>query len=210
MQTLSFEEVRIIGSLIEKEFATPEYYPLTINSLTNACNQKSSRNPVVNYDDILVELSIQKLRDKKLVSKITGPDQRVPKYQQMFSQFYNLSNSQTAVMCVLFLRGAQTIGEIKSRSYRIFEFKDLAETEQALDELISIEGGPFVIKLPKNSGRESRYTHLFCGEPENTDVIIVEKNTDERLASLEEDLSSLKELYSTLKNEFDNFKKSFE
>lgn len=210
MEILSPEEVRIIGSLIEKEYATPEYYPLTINSLTNACNQKSSRNPVVSYDEMLVELTIQKLRDKKLISKVTGPDQRVPKYQQVFSQFYNLSKQQSAVMCVLFLRGAQTIGEIRSRSYRIYDFENLAETEQTLDELINITNGPFVIKLPKESGRENRYTHLFCGEPERLTENVKEPGLDERIVVLEEKVNSLQDMYNNLKDEFDNFKKSFE
>ena len=210
MELLSQEEVRIIGSLIEKEYATPEYYPLTINSLTNACNQKSSRNPVVNYDEIFIEITIQKLRDKKLVTKVTGPDLRVPKYKQVFSEFYNLTKQQTAIMCVLFLRGAQTIGEIKSRSYRIYEFENLAETEQTLDELINIENGPFVIKLPKDSGRENRFTHLFCGEPERLPETTKEPSAEERIASLEDKVNSLEEKYIGLNVELEKFKKSFE
>lgn len=210
MELLSQEEVRIIGSLIEKEYSTPEYYPLTINSLTNACNQKSSRNPVVSYDEIFVELTVQKLRDKKLITKVTGPDQRVPKYKQVFSEFYNLTKQQTAVMCVLFLRGAQTIGEINSRSYRIYEFENLAETEQTLDELINFESGPFVIKLPKDSGRENRYTHLFCGEPERQSETAKEPSAEERIASLEEKVNSLEEKYISLNVELEKFKKSFE
>jgi uncharacterized protein len=209
MEILSFEEVRIIGSLIEKEYATPEYYPLTVNSLTNACNQKSSRNPVVAFDEILIEISIQKLRDKILVSKVTGPDIRVPKYRQIFSEKYNLTKAQTAVMCVLFLRGAQTIGEIKSRSYRIYEFRDLAETEETLDGLINIEGGPYVIKLPKDSGRENRYTHLFCGEPQISEQP-KEPNLDERVALLEKEVSDLKDTLSNIQAEFENFRKSFD
>lgn len=209
MEKLSFEEVRIIGSLMEKEFATPEYYPMTINAITNACNQKSSRNPVVNFDELLVELNIQKLRDKLLVSKITGAEQRVPKYSQIFSRNYNLTQSQTAVLCVLFLRGAQTIGEIKSRSYRIYEFKDLAETEQTLDELINRNENPFVIKLPKDSGRESRYMHLFCGEPEITKTF-KEPSIEERISTLEEKVASLQEMCDGLMEEFKNFRKSFE
>lgn len=209
MEILSPEEVRIVASLIEKENTTPEYYPLTINSLTNACNQKSSRNPVVNFDELFVEVTVQKLRDKKLVSKVTGPDQRVPKYRQVFTEFYDLTTAQTAVLCTLFLRGAQTIGEIKSRCYRIYEFKDLSETENTLEELLNIEGGPFVVKLPKDSGRENRYTHLFCGEPE-----IPESKTtvskDDRINELEEKVNSLQIKYDELKNELNEFKKSFE
>lgn len=210
MEILSPEEVRVIGSLIEKEHNTPEYYPLTINSLTNACNQKSSRNPVVNYDELFVELTVGKLRDKKLISKVTGPDQRVPKYKHVFTEFYNLTKPQVAVLCILFLRGAQTIGEIRSRSYRIYEFKDLSETEQTLEELINKEESPFVIKLPKDSGRENRYTHLFCGEPEKPVEQSNAPAIEDRVAALEEEAAALKEMYTTLKDEFEKFKKAFE
>ena len=209
MEILSAEEVRIIGSLIEKEYSTPEYYPLTLNALTNACNQKSSRNPVVNYDEMLIELNIQKLRDKGLVAKVTGQDMRVPKYRELFGEHSNLSIPQTAVMCILFLRGPQTVGEIKSRSYRIYEFKDLAETEETLDGLINKKNDPFAVKLPKDSGRESRYTHLFCGEP-----VIPEKTfeptIEDKVAMLENDVKLLKESLESLKIEVENFKKSFE
>lgn len=209
MEILSPEEVRVLGSLIEKEYATPEYYPLTINSLTNACNQKSSRNPVVTYDEDIIESTIQKLRDKALVSKVTGADLRVPKYRQIFSQKLNLTTSQTAVLCILFLRGPQTIGEIKSRSYRIYEFKSLAETEETLEELIRVEGDPFVLKLPRDIGRESRYTHLFCGEPKPSEII-KEVNTDDRITQLENEIVFLKEMIENLRTEFESFKKSFE
>jgi hypothetical protein len=209
MEILSFEEVRIIGSLIEKEYTTPEYYPLTINSLTNACNQKSSRNPVVMYDEGLVENIVLKLRDKALVSKVTGPDLRVPKYRQLFSQKYNLTQAQTAIMCVLFLRGAQTIGEIRGRSYRIYEFKDLAETEETLEGLINIEESPFVIKLPKESGKENRHTHLFCGEPERAQPV-KESNTEDRISLLEKEVNDLKEVVCILQAELKTLKDLFE
>ena len=209
MEVLSFEEVRILGSLIEKENTTPEYYPLTINSLINACNQKSSRNPVVTFDESVVENTIQILRDKKLVSKITGPEIRVTKYQQIFTQHYQLTIQQTAVLCVLFLRGAQTIGEIKSRCYRIYEFKDLAETEETLETLMNIEDGPFVIKLPKDSGRENRYTHLFCGEPDMIPAVVKSVNFEEKIAELESELNSLRADYESLREEFNSFKNQF-
>jgi hypothetical protein len=209
IEIISFEEARIIGSLIEKEYTTPEYYPITVNSLTNACNQKSSRNPVVTYSETQVEIIVRKLRDKALVSKVTGPDLRVPKYRQLFSQHYDLTKPQTAVLCVLLLRGAQTIGEIKSRSYRIYEFKDLSETEETLEGLINIEGGPFVIKLPKESGRENRYTHLFYGEPKQTEQVL-KPNIEDRIVLLEKEVNSMKEIYAILKTEFEYFKKSFE
>lgn len=209
MEILTFEETRIIGSLIEKEWTTPDYYPLTINSLTNACNQKSSRNPVVAFNEDFVANIVLKLRDRSLISKVTGPDLRVPKYRQIFTQKYNLTPPQTAVLAVLFLRGAQTIGEIKSRCYRIYEFKDLAETEMTLEELMKIEETPYVRKLPKESGRENRYTHLFCGEPVITEQA-KEPGIDDRVALLEKDVNELKEIVSGLQSELEHFKKSFE
>ena len=210
MELLSPEEIRIIGALIEKEHTTPEYYPLTINSLTNACNQKSSRNPVVSYDETLVENTIQKLRDKRLITKVTGADQRVPKYRQAFTSHYNLTPQQTAVICILFLRGAQTIGEIRGRSYRIYEFKDLAETENTLEELINIDDGPFVIKLLKDTGRENRYTHLFYGEPELPKEPAKKISADDRINELEQKVNSLEEMYNSLKEDLEKFKKEFE
>jgi hypothetical protein len=112
-------------------------------------------------------------------------------------------------VCVLFLRGAQTIGEIKSRSYRVYEFKDLSETEEVIEGLIKFEGGPFVIRLPKESGRENRYTHLFCGEPETVEQV-KEPSISDRIDFLENEVRVLKEMYSDLKTELDNFKKSFD
>jgi hypothetical protein len=157
----------------------------------------------------LIDLTIQKLRGKSLVTKVTGPDLRVPKYRELFCDYYKLTRPQTAIMCILFLRGAQTIGEIKSRSYRIYEFKGLSETEDTLDNLINIENGPFVVKLPKDSGRESRYTHLFCGEPKQAEHIKA-PTLEDRVVTLEEEIKFLKEMNNELKAEFDNFKQSFE
>lgn len=210
MELLSHEEARIIGALIEKEHATPEYYPMTINSLTNACNQKSSRNPVVSYEDTIVEFTVQNLREKQLITKVTGPDQRVPKYGQIFTNYYDLTLPQAAVMCVLFLRGAQTIGEIRSRSHRIYDFKNLSETEQTLDELINRENTPFVIKLPKDSGRENRFTHLFYGEPEIEVISAKTPKSEDRITLLEEQVKFLEGTLESLKEEFDKFKKVFD
>ena len=122
MKLLTEEEVRVLGSIIEKQYTTPAYYPMTVNSITNACNQKSSRNPVVSYDESLVEDTISELREKHLSGIATSSDYRVPKYIQAFGRHYNLTIQEIAVLCVLFLRGAQTVGEIRSRSSRIYNF----------------------------------------------------------------------------------------
>ena len=212
MKLLTQEEVRVLGSILEKQYTTPAYYPMTINSITNACNQKSSRSPVVSYDESLVEDTISSLREKQLSGIVTGSDFRVPKYTQIFGRHYNLTIKEVAVLCLMFLRGAQTVGEIRSRSSRIYNFENLAEVHETFDKLMNREDGPFIIKLPKDSGREHRYTHLFCGEPEI--VVQVEKKSNENLeakvANLEKEVLILKEEIAKVKNEFDKFRKEFE
>ena len=212
MILLSKEEVRVLGSIMEKQYTTPAYYPMTANSITNACNQKSSRNPVVSYDESFVEDIISDLREKHLTGIVTSHEYRVPKYTQVFGKQYNLTIKEVAVLCVLFLRGAQTVGEIRSRSSRIYNFNDLAEVTETFDKLLNKEEGAFIIKLPKDSGREHRYTHLFCGEPEIK--INEEKNNnisiDTIVESLKAEVENLKEEVHLIKNEFTQFKKQFE
>lgn len=210
MEILSAEEIRLIGSLIEKENTTPEYYPMTANSLMNACNQKSSRNPVVSYDESIIENTISSLRDKKLVLKVTGGDFRVPKYRQSFTEFHKLTKPQMAVICVLFLRGPQTIGEIRGRSARIYEFENLGETENTISEMMERDEEAFIVKLPKDSGREHRFMHLFGGEP---DVELFQTKPSvhgDKFSEMENEITELKELYNSLKSEFEEFKKQFE
>jgi uncharacterized protein YceH (UPF0502 family) len=159
-----------------------------------------------------VEDTISGLRDKQLSGIVTSSDYRVPKYTQAFGRFYNLTIKEVAILCVLFLRGAQTVGEIRSRSSRIYDFKDLAEVHETFDKLMNKEDEAFIIKLPKDSGREHRYTHLFCGEPEIT--VQVEKsnkvNIDARVNELEDEVLKMKEEIISLKDEFDKFRKEFE
>jgi len=212
MKLLSYEEVRVLGSILEKQYTTPAYYPMTINSITNACNQKSSRDPVVSYDESLVEDTISGLREKQLSGIVTSSDYRVPKYTQVFGKHYNLSIKEVAVLCVLFLRGAQTVGEIRSRTSRIYNFTNLTEVHETFDKLMNREETPFIIKLPKYSGREHRYTHLFCGEPDLP--IQVEKieteSSDAKVNRLEEEVQKLRVEISTIRNEFNQFRKEFE
>lgn len=212
MKLLSHEEVRVLGSILEKQYTTPAYYPMTINSITNACNQKSSRNPVVSYDESLVEDTISGLRDKQLSGIVTSSEYRVPKYTQVFGKHYNLSIQEVAVLCLLFLRGAQTVGEIRSRTSRIYDFNNLAEVHETFDKLLNREDAPFIIKLPKNSGREHRYTHLFCGEPESKvqDEPIKKESLETKVNQLEDEVQKLKEELITMRNEFDKFRKEFD
>ena len=212
MKLLSSEEVRVLGSILEKQYTTPAYYPMTINSITNACNQKSSRNPVVLYDESLVEDTISGLREKQLSGIVTSSDYRVPKYTQVFGKHYNLSIQEVAVLCLMFLRGAQTVGEIRSRSSRIYNFESLTEVHETFDKLMNKEDSPFIIKLPKDSGREHRYTHLFCGEPEIS--LQVENSNKEscesKIAKLEDEVLKLREAVVSIKSEFEKFRKEFD
>ena len=147
---LSDVEVRILGCLIEKETTTPDYYPLTLNSLVNACNQKSNRSPVVSYEETSVVRGLDSLQDKGLSEKIYKADSRVPKYGHLFMKKLNLSRSEVAILCVLMLRGPQTTGEIRGRSERIHKFNDPGEVEKVLDELMNKEH-PMTIKLPRQA-----------------------------------------------------------
>jgi uncharacterized protein len=164
MELLDSADIRVLGPLIEKEATTPEYYPLSLNALVNACNQKSNRDPVVDYDEETVLAAIEHLRALKLAFIITGS--RVTKYSQRLSETFNMGRRELAVLCTLLLRGPQTLGEIKDRSERMFSFADLAETESVLEKLANWPDGPLVSKLPRQPGqKELRYAHLLAGEP---------------------------------------------
>jgi hypothetical protein len=167
---LSLHETRVIGCLIEKEITTPEQYPLSLNALTNACNQKSNRDPVLDLDEATVQQVLDGLTKKRLVSEQSGYGNRVPKFQHLFcnTTFGTLkfSPQELGVVCELFLRGAQTPGELRSRASRLCRFADVTEVEAVLDGLAAREDGPYVMRLAREPGkRESRYAHLFSGEP---------------------------------------------
>lgn len=162
-------EARVIGCLLEKEVTTPDYYPLTLNSLTTACNQKSNREPVTDYSDSDVQQAVDSLIARHLVSDESGFNSRASKFQHRFcnTQFgdLKLSAQEKAVVCCLLLRGAQTPGEIRTRTNRMAEFHDVKQVEAVLDGLAGREQGALTVKLPREPGkRESRYQHLFSGE----------------------------------------------
>src|SRR5688572_21923269 len=158
---LSAEEVRVLGALMEKSKTTPEYYPLTLNALTLACNQKTSRNPVVEYDEETVVLALNSLKGQSLIATAIGGGSRAAKYKHNFGTVYPIADSQIALMCLLFLRGPQTPGELNTNSNRLFEFSSLESVQDALRELATMSP-PFVRELPRRPGqKEARYTHLF-------------------------------------------------
>ncbi len=201
IETLAPSEVRVLGSLIEKEATTPEYYPLSLNALVNACNQKSNRDPVVDYDDEIVLAAIERLRALKLAFIITGS--RVTKYSQRISETLNLGRRELAALCTLLLRGPQTLGEIKDRSERMFAFGDLSEVETVLDKLADWPGGALVARLPKQPGqKEIRFAQFLSGEPSIDTVSDSIESRSARLRAavqLEFDLEQLRQEFHELK-----------
>ncbi len=166
---LDEHEARVVGSLLEKEITTPDQYPLSLNALTNACNQKSNRDPVMSLDEAEVLAALDSLRGKHLILEKSGFGSRVPKYQHRFcnTQFGTLqfSEQELGLVCVLLLRGPQTPGELRSRTQRLCRFSDVGAVEACLEALADREDGPFVVRLAREPGkRESRYAHLFSGE----------------------------------------------
>jgi uncharacterized protein YceH (UPF0502 family) len=209
---LSNEEGRVLGSLIEKELSTPDYYPLSVNALTNACNQKSSRDPVVSYSEQRVEEVVDDLIQKGLVQKSRVG--RVPKVEERFTHRHNLVPRESAILCVLLLRGPQTVGEIKGRTSRLCNFESLDEVQQTLGHL---EENDFVRRLPRQPGRkESRYIHLLCGEPEIAEVETAPAAGhgfamgSERIEKVEQDIQTLRNDLAELKREFQEFKNRFD
>lgn len=205
MEPLDAVEVRVLGALIEKETTTPDYYPLSLNALVNACNQRSNRDPVVDYIEDDVSDAFLRLRDKGLAAAITGSG-RVTKYAQRISETLNLGRRELAVLCALLLRGPQTLGEIKDRSERMFAFADLAETERVLEKLAEWPGGGMAAKVPRRPGqKESRYTHLLAGEPPEPTETPVDSApaAPSRLERLEEEVRQLRAELSELKSRLD-------
>ena len=217
---LNSVEVRVLGALIEKEITTPEYYPLTLNSLTTACNQKSNRDPVVSLEEKVVVRALESLREKGLARQVSGVDMRVPKHYHLFDEKMGLTRPQVAALCVLMLRGPQTVGEIRGRSGRLYEFADLEEVERVLVELAERTEGDLVVQLARQPGRkESRYAHVLMGEPEEEDAqtegpvdaaALEVRAENERIAALEEQVKALRDELADVRSAFAQFKEQFE
>ncbi len=217
-QILTPVEVRVLGSLIEKEITTPEYYPLSLNALTNACNQISNRDPVVAFEEKTVARALESLREKKLAWMVTGVS-RVPKYEHRFTEAFRLAEQEVAVVCVLMLRGPQTVGEIRGRSGRLYEFKELEEVELTLRSLLEAQP-PLVLRLPRQPGtKESRYAHLLAGEvqieerevpPRLEPATLEVRQENERLTKIEGEVAQIRSDMEDLREQFLEFKKQFE
>ena len=201
-------EVRVLGSLMEKSRTTPDYYPMTINSLTAACNQKSSRKPVVQYDEETVAEALNSLRKRGLISTATGGSIRSVKYKHNFAIVFPVIPAEVAVICLLMLRGPLTAGEINSNAARLFDFESIEEVQEILVKLSS-EEWPFLVQLPKRPGqKEVRFAHLLAGEPDLTEDDNVSdgfsKSTsglEARVATLETELAALKQAFEELMNQ---------
>jgi uncharacterized protein YceH (UPF0502 family) len=195
--TLTDVETRVLGSLIEKSLTTPEYYPMSPNAVMNACNQKSSREPVRSYDETTVIHALFSLRDKGLAWERSEAGSRVTKYAHRFENMATFTPADVAALCLLMLRGPQTSGEIKSRSGRLHEFATPAEVESTLNGLMTRADGPFVAKLPRQTGhKEARYAQLLSGEPLVAATPAVPASAppaplEERIAALEAQVASL-------------------
>ena len=218
-------EQRVLGCLIEKGITTPDYYPMTLNALTAACNQKSNREPVVDYDEKTVVRTLDSLREKELVRVVSGSDMRVPKYYHRFTDVLGYTASETAVLCELLLRGPQTPGELRGRGSRMYSFSDLAEVESVLTELIDREAGQAVVVLPRQPGtKEARFAHTLGGMPDlelqeapPEPARLAAKEEDNRMQQLEqENLSLRRDVDDTrrelreLQTQFAEFRRQFE
>jgi uncharacterized protein len=211
-------EARVLGSLVEKQVTTPEYYPLTLNALMLACNQKNNRTPITSYDENTVAQALETLREKNLAYVFYGSTSRVPKYKHVLPEVMHLSAPELALICVLLLRGSQTPGELATRGFRLYEFSGLEEVESTLNGLSTREPDALVRRLPRQPGqKESRFAHLMCGEPaietaESDAVAPTRRRTvdSDRMEKLEHDVVALTMEMRKLQQLFEEFKKQFE
>ena len=210
-------EARVLGALIEKDITTPDYYPLSINALVNACNQKNNREPVMSLDESVVRDALSSLQEKRLAGPAGGADSRVTKYEHRLQEVFNFDRRETALVCVLLLRGPQTPGELRGRTERMYRFETLDDVQSGLQKLIDRQP-PLVRILPRQPGtKESRYIHLFSGDvaadfvpPAVTPAARASsEQTDARIASLEIEVSSLRSEIAELRRELAEFKQQF-
>jgi uncharacterized protein YceH (UPF0502 family) len=221
MDELTHQEARVLGCLIEKALTTPDYYPLTLNALTAACNQKSNREPVASYDDKTVVRALDGLREKKLAWMVHTAGSRVPKYDHRLGEKLALGPAETAVLCTLMLRGPQTTGELKARCGRLHGFNTVAEVELALHALQAHSEGPLSAELPLRHGaREHRYAHLLCGQPDLPPDAAAEPPVERAREQVQQENRTLEEMrtelqrlqaeLTSLRTEFDAFRSQFD
>jgi len=214
-------ELRVLGALVEKQIATPDYYPLTLNALVNACNQRNHRDPVVSYDEATVVRALDSLKERKFTYTFHGSEARAIKYGHLFDKYFDLDRAHVAALSVLMLRGPQTPGELRSRTAHLHNFAGLPETEEALHNLAA-RAAPLVQRLPRQPGaREARYAHLLGGAinveelaatvmPKSEPVRASSSGDNERVAELERQVAALQQELAELKQQFTEFRKQFE
>jgi uncharacterized protein len=214
---LTEKEVRVLGSLIEKDITTPEYYPLSLNALMNACNQKSNRDPVMQLDEDAVRDALEGLQQQRMAGPARGADSRVTKYEQRLQEVFNFTRPEIAVLCVLLLRGPQTPGELRGRTERLFHFEALDDVQSALQKLMQRDP-PLAKVLPRQPGtKESRYAHLLAGDVVEAEATaqpggIAEGHPEEadRIARLEEEVAELRREVGEVKDQLERFRRQFE
>ena len=213
-------EVRALGALVEKDITTPDYYPLSLNALVNACNQKNNRDPVMTLDESAVRDALASLQEKRMAGPASGADSRVTKFEHRLQEVFNFDRREIAIVCVLLLRGPQTPGELRSRTDRMYHFEALDDIVATLDRLAHREP-PLAAILARQPGtKESRYTHLFSGEPATSEDLNVAlapsfatagtNSAADRLATLEEEVSRLRQELSEVQQQLASFRKQFE
>jgi uncharacterized protein len=208
-------EIRVLGALIEKDITTPDYYPLSLNALVNACNQKNNREPVMTLDEDSVRAALDSLQTQRLAGPAGGADSRVTKYEHRLQEVFNLDRREIAILCVLLLRGPQTPGELRGRTERMYRFETLEDVSATLDKLSHREP-PLVAMLPRQPGtKESRYMHLLSGDRPDTDSTPLraadgEGSAQDRLAHLESEVAELRREVADLQQQFAAFRKQFE
>jgi hypothetical protein len=215
LPVLSDVECRVLGALIEKDITTPDYYPLSLNALVNACNQKNNRDPVMSLDENTVRDALHKLQEKRLAGPASGADSRVTKYEHRSQEVFNFTRAETAIMNVLLLRGPQTPGELRGRTERMHRFEELSDVQATLQKLMQREM-PLVKMLPRQPGtKESRFAHLLSGDvegyvapPEVSSAPAVED--DGRIARLESEVAELRRELADLRQQMESFRRQFE
>ena len=205
-------EARVLGALVEKEVTTPEYYPLSLNALVNACNQRSNREPVMSLDEDEVRQALHGLEDQQLAGRARSADGRVTKYEHWLGEAFNLSRAETALFCVLLLRGPQTPGELRGRTERMHRFEEIADVQAGLQKLVEREP-PLAAVLPRQPGmKEARAAHLLCGPVENLPAAMASPTAssgdasacEERIALLEMTVAELKQTVAALEQRIDS------
>lgn len=215
MEFLSDVEVRVLGALIEKDITTPDYYPLSLNALVNACNQKNNRDPVMALGEEAVRAALDSLQAQRLAGPASGADSRVTKYEHRLQEVFNFDRREIAILCVLLLRGAQTPGELRGRAERMYRFEELNDVLGTLDRLIQRQPA-LVAVLPRQPGtKESRYMHLFSGDAPPADVAPMREaagssSGNDRVARLEGEVAELRREIAEMRQELDGFRKQFE